>query len=156
VYYDDRGQYARKLSAPTAMITGMGTAWTATGADIATMATGASALTAAFVWVRGQWQQQTARRAAIRNRNWHAYVMPEGINDWFVRLAEEPDSPTARVVLEVVNGSGDPDDMMAHNMRQIITGDGRLARAPTEEEWSFLIAQRKERGYGKGYPVRYG
>ena len=80
--------------------------------------------------------------------------MPEGINDWFVRVVEEPTTLTARVVLEVVDGDGDLDPAMAHSMRQVAKGDGRLARAPTEDEWSFLMAQRKERGYGTGYPVR--
>ena len=61
---------------------------------------------------------------------------------------------TARVVLEVVDRDGDPDPAMAQTMRQMAAGDDRLARAPTEEEWSFLVAQRKERGYGKGYPLR--
>jgi hypothetical protein len=28
--------------------------------------------------------------------------LPKGINDWFVRVAEEPETPSARVVLEVV------------------------------------------------------
>jgi hypothetical protein len=60
---------------------------------------------------------------------------------------------TAKVVLEVVDRDGDPDPAMAHSMRQVAEADGRLARAPTEEEWSFLITQRKERGYGNGYPL---
>ena len=132
----------------------MSLAWTGTGADFATMATGLSALTAAFVWVRGQREERQARRAAVRNRNWHGFVMPEGINDWFVRVIEEPETLSARVVIEVVDRAGNPDPAMAHSMRQIARGEGRLARAPTEEEWSFLIAQRKERGYGNGYPVR--
>ena len=129
-------------------------AWTGTAANLATVATGLSALIAAFVWVRKQTEERQERRAAIRSRNWHGYVMPEGINDWFVHLAEDPKTLTARVVLEVVDRNGDPDPAMAHSMREVTKGDGRLARAPTEEEWSFLIAQRKERGYGKGYPVR--
>ena len=87
----------------------MSTPWTSTGADYATMATGLSALTAAAVWIRGQWREQQARRAAVRNRNWHAYVMPEGINDWFVRVAEQPETLSARVVLEVVDRDGKPD-----------------------------------------------
>lgn len=132
----------------------MNLAWTGTGANFATIATGLSALTAAFVWVRKQREERQERRAAVQNRNWHGYVMPEGINDWFVRLAEDPKTLTARVIFEVVDRDGDPDPAMAHSMREIAKGDGRLARAPTEEEWSFLMAQRKERGYGKGYPVR--
>ena len=129
-------------------------AWPATAADFATMATGLSVLTAAYVWVRKQREERRERRAAVKGRNWHAYVMPEGINDWFVRVVEdEPRTFTARVVLEVVDRDGDPDPAMAYSMRLVANGDGRLARAPTEDEWSFLTAQRKERGYGKGYPL---
>jgi hypothetical protein len=129
-------------------------AWAGTAADFATIATGLSALTAAYVWIRKQREERQERRAATRGRNWHAYVMPEGINDWFVRVVEdESKAPTSRVVLEVVDRDGDPDLAMAHSIRQVAEGDGRLARAPTEDEWSFLIAQRKERGYGDGYPL---
>jgi hypothetical protein len=32
---------------------------------------------------------------------------------------------------------------MARSLREVAEGDGRLARAPTGEERSFLIAQRK-------------
>jgi hypothetical protein len=132
----------------------MSMAWTGIGADLATMATGLSALIAAFVWVKKQREEQQARRAAVWSRNWHGYLMPEGINDWFVRVIEDLQTITARVVLEVVDRDGDPDTAMAHSVRQVAEGDGRLARAPREEEWAFLIAQRKECGYGKGYPVR--
>ena len=133
----------------------MDMSWTGTGADFATMATGLSVLSATYVWIRKQREERRERRAAVQNRNWHAYVMPEGINDWFVRVVEdEPKTLTARVVLEVVDRDGDPDPAMAHSMRQIAGADGRLARAPSENEWSFLIAQRKERGYGKGDPLR--
>jgi hypothetical protein len=115
----------------------MSMAWTGTAADFATMATGLSVLTATYVWVRRQQEERRERRTARRNRNWHAYVMPEGINDWFVRVVEdEPQSLTAQVVLEVVDRDGDPDPAMAHAMRQVANGDGRLARAPTEDEWA--------------------
>lgn len=104
----------------------------------------------------GQEAARGAARAACRcpeselARLRHA----EGINDWFVHVVEEPKTLTAKVVLEVVDRDGAPDPAMAHSLRQVAKGDGGLARAPTEEEWSFLIAQRKERGYGNGYPVR--
>jgi hypothetical protein len=32
------------------------------------------------------------------------------INSWYVRLAEEPTEPSARVVLEVVDRVGKPDE----------------------------------------------
>ncbi len=72
-----------------------------------------------------------------------------------MRLAEDPKEPAARVVLDVVDRDGDPDVNWAQNMRQRIVGDGILARVPTPEEYDFLIALRKDRGYGKGgYIVR--
>jgi hypothetical protein len=135
------------------MIESMSMAWTATGADFATMITGLSALSAAYVWIRKQREERREHRAAIQNRNWHAYVMPEGINDWFVRVVDQPRAPTARVILDVVDRNGSPDPAMAHSLRQTVEADGRLARGPTEDEWSFLITQRKERGYGNGYPL---
>jgi hypothetical protein len=49
---------------------------------------------------------------------------------------------------------GEPDTAMAVSLRQIIQQDEMLARVPTSEEYDFLIAQRKELGYGKGFPVR--
>jgi len=65
--------------------------------------------------------------------------MPEGINDWYVRLAEDPKTLAARVVPEVVGKDGEPDAAMAASMRQIIGQDGMLARVPTPEEYDFLI-----------------
>jgi hypothetical protein len=50
------------------------------------------------------------------------------------------------VILEVVDRDGDPDPAMA---------GGRLTRAPTEEERSFLITQRKERGNSSSYPLHH-
>jgi hypothetical protein len=127
--------------------------WTI-GTDIATMLTGLSVLTATIVWTRTQWRDWSQRKAAIAQRNWHGYVMPEGISDWYVRLVEDPKTPTATVILNVVDRDGTPDASRAENLRQTIIGDGMLARVPTPEEYDFLRAQRKERGYGKGFPVR--
>ena len=126
----------------------------AIGADVAGMLAGLSVLTATIVWTRTQWRDRQHRKAVTANRNWHGYVVPEGINDWYVRLAEDPKSLTARVVLDVVGRDGEPDAAMAASMRQIIQQDGMLARVPTPEEYDFLMAQRKERGYGNGFPVR--
>jgi hypothetical protein len=93
------------------------------------------------------WRQE---RVARSTRSWRGYIEPGGISSWDVRLAEDPREPTARVALDVVGGDGAPDFNMAHNLRQRILGDEKLARAPTPEEWDFLVALRKERGYGKG------
>jgi hypothetical protein len=129
--------------------------WWTVGADIGTMVTGLSAMTAAYVWIRAQvrdWRQQRATRSA---RNWNGYIEVPGINSWYVRLAEDPREPTARVLFDVVDRDGNPDEGWAQNLRQHILGDGILARVPTPEEYDFLIALRKERGYGKGgYIVR--
>jgi hypothetical protein len=47
---------------------------------------------------------------------------------------------------------GEPDAALAHSLRQIVLGDGMLARAPTPEEYDFLKAQRKERAE-TGFPI---
>lgn len=127
--------------------------WTI-GTDIATMLTGLSVLTATIVWTRTQWHGWRERKAAIALRNWHGYVMTEGISDWYVRLAEDPQTVTATVILTVVDRNGEPDAQRANDLRLTIAGDGMLARVPTPEEYDFLKAQRKERGYGNGFPVR--
>jgi hypothetical protein len=75
-----------------------------------------------------------------------------------VRLVEVPDTPSARVVLEVLDGpDGNPSVNQAHTMRQRIREDNMLARVPTPGESAFLKTLRKERGYGKdkdAFPVR--
>jgi hypothetical protein len=45
---------------------------------------------------------------------------------------------------------------MAEGMRRVIARDGMLSSMPTEDEYDFLKYLRKERGYGKGVPVRAG
>jgi hypothetical protein len=135
------------------MITAMSTPWTTTGADYATMATGLSALTAAAVWIRRQWRERQERRAQTKNRNWSAYIEPNGISDWFVRVAEDAPVQDAQVVLQIVTADGRPGDQMAGGLRRVVERDGRLAAAPTEAQMAFLIAMRKER-FGEGYPVR--
>lgn len=44
--------------------------------------------------------------------------------------------------------------MMAEGMRRVIARDGMLSSVPTQDEYDFLKYLRKERGYGKGFPVR--
>jgi hypothetical protein len=127
--------------------------WDQAGADYATMATGISAVTAAFVWVRGQWREQRERRAEVKARNWSAYIEPTGINDWFVRAVDDGPMQDARVTLQVVTVDGRPDEQMAGGFLRVVERDGRLACAPTQEQMTFLVAMRKER-FGKGYPVR--
>jgi hypothetical protein len=125
--------------------------WTI-GADVGVMLTGLSVLTATSVWTRNQWREFRERRAAARLRNWHAYVMPERINEWYVRLAEDPETPVGTVVLEVLASlDGEPDAALAQSMRQVVLADGMLARAPPEE-YDFLKAQRKARR-DSGFPV---
>jgi hypothetical protein len=122
------------------------------GADIATIATGLSAVTAAYVWIMGRVRDRRQQKAAIAERNWHGYITPGGINGWDVRLAEHPDGPTSRVVLEVLGTNA---ENWADNMRQTVLRDGKLSRSPTVEEWEFLMYLYRERGYGKGLPIGY-
>lgn len=126
-----------------------------TGAAIGTMLTGLSAVTAAYVWVRKQIEEQRQARAARQRRNWKGYIMPEGIGTWYCRLVESPNDPPERVTLEVVNADGTVNPGHAYGLRTTIKGDGMISRSPTKAEWDFLIDMRKERGYGVGNePIR--
>lgn len=128
--------------------------WMTAGADLGQMLTGVAAVGAFGLWLwkqAGDWCEQ---RNAKKLRDWHGYIETTGINSWHVRLAEDPESPTSRVVLDVVKDNGEPDGNWAQNLRQRIQGDGMLARVPTEEEYDFLKALHKDRGYGKGFVVR--
>jgi len=122
------------------------------GADIATIATGLSAVTAAYVWIMGRARDRRQQKAAIAERNWRGYINPGGINGWDVRLAEDPDVPTSRVVLEVLGNNA---ENWADNLRQTILRDGKLSRSPTVEEWDFLKYLYRKHGYGKGLPIGY-
>jgi hypothetical protein len=128
--------------------------WTI-GADVAAMITSLSVLTATITWVSGRRRAWRQERAQTTLRNWHGYIMLEAVDTWYVRLADDPQTPTGQVVLEVLTSrDGEPDAGLAHSMRVNIERDGMLSRAPTPDEFDFLKAQRKERGYGKGIPVR--
>lgn len=119
------------------------------------MLTGPSVLTATIVWVRKQWAELSEQRAVRQRRNWHGYIMLEGVDTWYVRLAKQPDPSSGTVVLEVLREKdGEPDRMLAQGMRINIERDGMLSRSPTPAEFDFLKDMRKERGYGKGFPVR--
>lgn len=125
------------------------------GADVGTMVTGVSAVTAAYVWTRSQWRTWRQQKLATARRTWRGYIEPTGVNTWYVRLADEqPTKPTNKILVEVVDRDGDPDEMGAQTMRQWIGGDGMLSRSPTPNEMEFLMALRKERGYGKGGLIR--
>jgi hypothetical protein len=98
------------------------------------------------------------RRRARRLRTWHGYINRGTIASWYVRVVDEPATPTTRVVLEVCQGSSDgkPDLNLAHTMRQRIKADGMLARVPTPTEYEFLADLHKKHGYGKdpdGQPI---
>ncbi|HEY1918510.1 MAG TPA: hypothetical protein VGH27_23295 [Streptosporangiaceae bacterium] len=126
--------------------------WTI-GADIGTMLTGLSVLIATIVWTRTQWHGWQARKATIRLRNWHGFISPNGIDTWYVRVAEQPDRPTARVILEAMDCDGTPNENQAESIRRIVTSDGMLSRSPTPEEHAFLKYLHKERGYGSGFRI---
>jgi hypothetical protein len=72
------------------------------GADVATMLTGLSVVTATIVWGEKQLREHRERKAVTAERNWGGYIAPNGINSWDVVLAEDPDLPPGRVVLDVV------------------------------------------------------
>lgn len=58
-------------------------------------------------------------------------------------------------MLDVLDGeNGSPDTMLAQGMRIVGEMDGMLSRSPTLEEFGFLKDLRRERSYGKGFPVR--
>lgn len=121
------------------------------GAGIATMLGGISVLVGVVTWLFTQYRGWQVRRAASRLRTWHGYIPSGMISSWWVRLVEDPDAPTARVVLEVLDGrpgTGGPDVNRAQELRQCIVGDGLLARAPTPGEYEFLQALHRERAYG--------
>lgn len=125
------------------------------GADIGTMLTGLSAVTAAYVWTRSQWSGWRQEKLARSRRTWHGYVAIEGVDTWYVRAVADADRQAGQVVLEVLDGQdGSPDEVLAQGMRIVADRDGMLSRSPTTEEFEFLKDLRKERGYGKGFIVR--
>jgi hypothetical protein len=123
------------------------------GDDIAVMIVGVPVVAAGILWLTRWRGARKRRRAALEQRNWHGYINPHGVSDWRVRLAEDPQTLTARVVLEVIDRSGGLDPGWAHDLRETIKRDGMIARVPTPEEYDFIRYLFKERGYGKGLPV---
>lgn len=113
------------------------------------MVTGVSALTAAVTWTAGRVRAWRAEKAETARRNWHGYLMPDMINEWYVRLADDDQAATGRVVLEVLDRpGGTPDAGMAYTLRLHASQDGQLARVPTPAEYAFLIYLRKKHHYG--------
>jgi hypothetical protein len=118
-------------------------------ADIATIATGLAAVTAAVAWVRNQWDGWQAQRRARHLRNWAGYIDVGGVDAWYVRLAEAEDETSATVTLEVTDREGRPDTGMARNLRIHARADGQLGRVPTPAELEFLRHLRVNEGYDK-------
>ena len=123
--------------------------WTI-GADVGTMLTGLSAATAALVWTRSQVHNWVAWRKSRAYRNWNGYITMGGIDSWYVRVAEEPETPSGRVVLDVVDSRGEPATERARTLRLRASEDGQLARVPTPDQYEFLKYLQKKQGYGKG------
>ena len=119
------------------------------GADIAMMVTALTVVTALYVWGRNQWHGWQQQKTTIARRTWHGYIAMESVDTWYVRLAEDPDSPSGRVVLEVLNGkNGDPDPMLAHGMRQVIIRDGMLRACPETQvgcSWCDWLCRARRR-----------
>ena len=118
--------------------------WISTGADLAVIVTATPILSGIWVKILRVRDKRQERKEAIQSHNWN-FIAPETINDWFVRLTEEPATPEAKVVLEVTRSNGLPDEQMAENLRTVVRRDGRLARAPSQAEMDHLIAQRMQR-----------
>jgi hypothetical protein len=125
------------------------------GADIAVMIVGVPVVAAGILWLTRWRAARKQSKAARELRNWHGYINPHGLSNWDVRLVEDPQSLTARVVIEVIDRDGQPDAGWANDLRETIKRDGMIARVPTPEEYDFLRYLYKERGYGKGLPIGY-
>jgi len=124
------------------------------GADVGTMLAGVGILGGVGAWVRKQQLDRRDAKEARRHRTWHGYIPVEGLDTWDVRVIE-PEGASAFVTLEVLNGpDGEPSVNLAYNMRTVAERDGKISRSPTADEYEFLVDLRRERGYGKGYPVR--
>jgi len=125
------------------------------GADVATMATGLSVLTATIVWTRRQYREWRERKAERERRGWQDYINPHSVNSWDLRLVVDPEEPTALVVLEVLNeAGGKPHPQLAQNMRQRVLMDGQLSRSPSPAERDFLIKLYSKRKAAGGFEVR--
>jgi hypothetical protein len=130
--------------------------WLEEGAQIGTMLTGLSAVTAAFVWTRNQARDWELAKATRSYRYWNGFVVQGGVFTGFVRLVpNSKDAPPEGVTLDVINPNGSPNENMAHGLRQVIESDGMISRSPSVEQQAFLDDLRRNRfGMGgAGYPV---
>ena len=128
------------------------------GVDIATMATGLSALTAASVWTAGRW---SAWRGHVAEKKqdlvWNTgYIMMGLVQSWDVRLADDdaPDGRSGRVTLEVLReAGGESDPQMVATFRQQVKNGRRLTVPPTPEQEAFLKELERARRRN-GFPTR--
>jgi hypothetical protein len=124
--------------------------------DVATIATGLSALTAASVWTTGRWRAWRAHVAERKAHVWNTGYSMGGLRQfWFVRLADDdaPDGRTGRVILEVLReADGESDPAMVATFRQQAKR-GSLAMPPTPELEAFLTELEKARRKD-GFPIR--
>jgi hypothetical protein len=127
--------------------------WTI-GSDVGQMLAGLGIVVSAFIWVYGRWRTWRQEKAATRARNWHGYILTNGISDWYVRLVDDPQRLSPMVPLEVVDRYGNPDPQMAYSLRLTVKQDGMLARVPTQREFEFLKFLHKKLGYGEGQIIR--
>jgi hypothetical protein len=124
------------------------------GADVGTMLAGVGIFGGAGTWIRKQQRERRDARDARQHRTWHGYIPVEGLDTWDVRVIASEEA-AALVTLEVLSGpEGEPSINLAYNMRTVADRDGKLSRSPTTEEYEFLVDLRRQRGYGKGDPVR--
>jgi hypothetical protein len=131
--------------------------------DVATIATGLSALTAASVWTAGRWRAWRKYLAEKREHVWNTGYIIGGLRQfWFVRLAEDdaPDGRTGRVVLEVLretDGESDP-AMVATFREQVKRGVWRCLPPPSKRHSSRSLSAHAGRtasrsAFGRACPV---
>ena len=118
--------------------------WVTTGADIGTMLTGLSAVTATFLWGRTRVREWKAERDARAARNWNGYIIREGVATWFVRVVEDDSAKwSERVILHVVDEDGTPNPSVAHALRLHARGDGMLSRCPPRPSGTSWVTSAK-------------
>jgi hypothetical protein len=128
--------------------------WIGEGADVATMVTGLSAATAAYLWTRNQFRGWREAKADRAYRYWNGYIIRGMPLTAFVRLVPDPDGPRERVTLDVINPDKTPNPLMAQGLRQIIESDGMISRSPSAQQREFLNDLSSKRfGPMTGYPV---
>jgi len=129
--------------------------WLSTGADIGTMVTGVSAVTAAFVWTRNQVSGWRAEKVARKYRYWNGFILSEGITTGFIRMVTDPEGPTERVTFDVINPDDQsPNPALAHTIRTVLDSDGMVSRSPSLAQMDFLNDLRRKRfGTVSGFQI---